>query len=124
MNKVITFLFIGANLISLAQSYAPAVNQSGTTALKSDSSAFISWATGIEVTRGFINISDTTIELNGSNKVSAGEPENAIGSSNGMTVSLGDSGIAILTFDFPITNGPGFDFAVFENSFTHTFLEL
>ncbi|MFN6048554.1 MAG: T9SS C-terminal target domain-containing protein, partial [Bacteroidota bacterium] len=43
--------------------------------------------------------------------------------SNGV-VSLGDGGIATLTFDPPITNGDGFDFAVFENTFLDTFLEL
>jgi len=35
---------------------------------------------------------------------------------NGV-VSLGDSGIATLTFVNPIYNGQGFDFAVFENGF-------
>jgi hypothetical protein len=36
----------------------------------------------------------------------------------------GDGGYAILTFDEPISNGLGFDFAVFENSFDGYFLEL
>ena len=36
---------------------------------------------------------------------------------------VGDGGSAILTFDTPIANGPGFDFAVFENGFSDTFLE-
>ncbi|MHC4524745.1 MAG: hypothetical protein ACYSU8_04310, partial [Planctomycetota bacterium] len=39
-------------------------------------------------------------------------------------VSLGDGGMATLTFDAPITNGPGYDFAVFENALNDTFLEL
>ena len=42
---------------------------------------------------------------------------------NGI-VSLGDGGQAILKFENPIINGPGWDFAVFENSFSDTFLEL
>lgn len=37
---------------------------------------------------------------------------------------LGDGGSITLVFDPPIGNGPGFDFAVFENSFSDTFLEL
>ena len=39
-------------------------------------------------------------------------------------VSLGDYGIAVLTFDIPIQNGDGYDFAVFENSLNNTFLEM
>ena len=41
-----------------------------------------------------------------------------------MVVSLGDSGVATLTFQNPIIDGTGFDFAVFENAFTDSFLEL
>lgn len=37
---------------------------------------------------------------------------------------MGDSGVAILTFAQPIANGDGWDFAVFENAFQNTFLEL
>jgi len=45
---------------------------------------------------------------------------------NGSTnvVSLGDSGQITLTFPLPITDGPGPDFAVFENAFSEDFLEL
>lgn len=41
-----------------------------------------------------------------------------------MIVSLGDGGNALLTFDPPIKDGVGPDFAVFENGFTDVFLEL
>src|ERR1019366_7331765 len=49
---------------------------------------------------------------------SVGDSSSAIGKAgeNGV-VSLGDGGIATLTFDHTIYNGPGFDFAVFENGF-------
>lgn len=39
-------------------------------------------------------------------------------------VSLGRGGLITLTFDAPITNQDGADFAVFENAFNDTFLEL
>ena len=39
-------------------------------------------------------------------------------------VSLGDSGEITLSFELPVLNGPGWDFAVFENSFNEYFLEL
>jgi hypothetical protein len=37
---------------------------------------------------------------------------------------LGDQGVAVVTFDQPISNGEGYDFAVFENALNNTFLEL
>lgn len=39
-------------------------------------------------------------------------------------VSLGDSGSLTLTFPAPVADGPGPDFAVFENAFDARFLEL
>lgn len=62
----------------------------------------------------------------GSNgNASLGEANAALGQPgvNGI-VSLGDGGEAILTFEQPISNGPGPDFAIFENSFSDFFLEL
>ncbi len=46
-----------------------------------------------------------------------------LGATNGI-VCLGDEGQITLTFPVPITDGPGADFAVFENAFADTFLEL
>lgn len=122
MTKSIYFLltlFIYTNLIGQG-SYAPDAGQVGTTAIYKDSSAIVNWASSCEVTRGWQNCLDTTL-----GKASSGSAVNATGKSgqNG-TVSLGDNGEAILSFDHPIMNGNGPDFAVFENGFNHTFLEL
>jgi hypothetical protein len=46
-----------------------------------------------------------------------------LGATNGI-VSLGDGGSITLSFPVPIADGPGADFAVFENAFADTFLEL
>ena len=46
-----------------------------------------------------------------------------LGATNGV-VSLGDDGSIVLTFPAPIADGPGADFAVFENAFSAEFLEL
>jgi len=46
-----------------------------------------------------------------------------LGATNGL-VSLGDGGQITLTFPAPVTDGPGPDFAVFENAFGPSFLEL
>lgn len=127
MIKLIIFLVGLISLNSYSQSYAPAANQIGTTAISKDSNIIVSWATGIELERGFLNISDTNFSLNGNNKVTYGLPEAALYQAEGNSadiVSLGDGGIATLTFDTPIKNGIGPDFAVFENSFLANFLEL
>jgi hypothetical protein len=93
--------------------FAPVVGFPGTTAIPGDSSAFVAWASGCTIYRGL-----RCIEVPDSGYATDGDSNSAIGPAgqNG-TVSLGDSGIAILTFPSPIVNGPGFDFAVFENGF-------
>lgn len=81
----------------------------------------LSWATGCTITRGYQDIA------NHSTLVNYGNEQDAIGAATESTadvVSLGDSGVAILTFSTPITNGNGYDFAVFENSLNDVFLEL
>ena len=105
--------------------FAPVVGFSGTTAIPADSSAFVAWASGCTLYRGL-----RCIAVPDSGYASDGDSSSAIGPAgqNG-TVSLGDSGIAILTFLSPIVNGPGPDFAVFENGFNSgppgfAFLEL
>ena len=106
--------------VLLAQFDGP-VGTEGCQAIHCDNPAIIGWATSCEVTRGYQNIAIRG-EL-----ASYGIPENAIGKVTESTmdvVSLGDGGIAILTFDIPIRNGDGYDFAVFENSFDGLYLEL
>ena len=93
----------------------------GSTALHKDTFLFKAWAKGCLVLRGYRNIADTSL-----GKSEAGTAESAIGiaGNQGGVVSLGDGGMATLTFQRAITNGPGPDFAVFENSFADDFLEL
>ncbi|MBA3680982.1 MAG: T9SS type A sorting domain-containing protein [Bacteroidetes bacterium] len=112
------FAFISFTLKS--QTYAPPVGQPGTTAIHKDSSAFINWANGCKITRGYQDISNTSLGY-----ANVGDSSMAFGQalSNGI-VSLGDGGVAICTFQYPIKNGTGADFAIFENSFDDTFLEL
>jgi hypothetical protein len=56
--------------------------------------------------------------------VNYGIESDALGIADDHVISLGDGGIATLTFDPPIKNGSGFDFAVFENGMGDNFLEL
>lgn len=120
-------LFVGLGLLSqfiTAQGYPPAAGEPGSTAIAADSDLFVNWASQVEVERGYLNIADPNFQLNGTNKVSYGNPLDAVGPPNNHVVSLGDGGVATITFPVPIVDGPGFDFAVFENSFNDTYLEL
>ncbi|MFN3404647.1 MAG: DUF4465 domain-containing protein [Cytophagaceae bacterium] len=103
--------------------FAPNAGEVGTTAMHKDSTAFVAWATGAVVQRGPQNIANTSL-----GDASVGNESMALGKpgSNGV-VSLGDGGEITVTFDVPITNGPGNDFAVFENGFSSgelSYLEL
>lgn len=97
------------------------VGTEGCTAIHYQDARIKNWATACSVSRGYMDIA-----LQG-NTVTYGTEQNAIGAASETTtsaVSLGDGGYAILTFEHPIKNGEGFDFAVFENSFDDYFLEL
>lgn len=105
-------------LQALAQ-YPPPAGEPGTTAMHADSSAFVAWATGCTVQRGPMDLGDPAAGL-----ATVGTEAAALGAPDGTAVvSLGDGGFATLTFAAPIINGPGWDFAVFENG-SNTFLEL
>lgn len=101
-------------------SFAPEVGQNGTTAIYKDSSAFVAWASSCTLLLGPQDIAITNSPL-----VNVGSPFMATGKAgvNGV-VSLGDGGSATVTFDTPIFDGSGNDFAIFENSFSDFFLEL
>lgn len=124
---LVTWLLMFSAFLFAQGPYAPAAGLPGSTAISKDSSIIVSWASGAFVKRGFVQADDTTVYANGSNKASYGHHYHAMGAAEGSStevVSLGDGGTATLTFDRIIYNGPGADFAVFENSFGDTFLEL
>ncbi len=104
----------------LAAQFAPAAGKPGSTAIKADSNCIIDWASGCQLVRGL-----RQINLPDSGYADVGKASNAVGRalSNGV-VSLGDGGVAVLTFDSPIADEQGYDFVVFENGFNDTFLEL
>ena len=128
MNQKLNFLcwlvlfFLSSELVF--GQYPPPPGHTGSTAMSKDSSVFYGWATGCSVDRGFVNISDTNFMYNNSNKTSYGNVYMATGVPDGLVISLGDGGTATLTFDTLISDRPGWDFAVFENSFSDSFIEL
>ncbi len=103
-----------------AQGFPPAAGQEGSTAIHMDSPAFIAWADSCFIERG-----PAIITVPDSLEVCSGLPTDATGKAGeGKVVSLGDGGVATLYFTDPVADGPGPDFAVFENAFTDNFLEL
>ena len=107
--------FISFNMLSplaWAGPYPPAAGETGSHAVHRDDPALVDWADGY---------SDYML---GSNVDRIWQdPENALGKAQGISfdvVSLGDGGRITLTFDPPIENGQGWDFAVFENFKTHS----
>ncbi|MEJ5303046.1 MAG: T9SS type A sorting domain-containing protein [Bacteroidales bacterium] len=119
--SALAIIFLITALTSRAQ-YPPAAGQVGSTAIRNDSSIIVAWASHCEVFRGPVDIANP-----GGGSASFGNPDDATGFAEGnpsQVISLGDGGSAIMTFDGKIFNGPGPDFAVFENSFSDDFLEL
>lgn len=112
------FIIVMAGNVCFGQ-FPPVAGEEGSTAIYKDSSVFVSWATTCEISRGWQDISNESLGL-----AESGSDADGLGIADGNVVSLGDGGEALLTFESPIVNGPGYDFAVFENAFIATFLEL
>ena len=88
-----------------------------TTAVALDDPGIVAWATGVEALVVGAGSTDEAYHVKAK----------ALGPATGATTDvlvLGDAGNATLTFDVVITDGNGFDLAVFENAVTDTFLEL
>ncbi len=116
-NIILGLLLLFSN--STNAQFAPPAGVQGTTAIHKDSSIFVNWATSCEVELGPEDISNpqSPVVNSGTNSMAIGPPGNGI-------ISLGDGGSAIISFENKITNGNGWDFAVFENAFSDDFLEL
>jgi hypothetical protein len=121
MNANIKIVFCCCFIITIAATaaagpYAPAANKTGSTAVSMDDPAIIDWASGwVDYVPGG-NLASTWMN-----------PQEALGPAEGTSfdvVSLGSGGTITMTFDPPLNNGSGWDFAIFENSFSDTFLEL
>ena len=96
--------------------YPPEAGQPGTTAISKDSPLFVNWANGhSNYSPGY------SVEAVWQTPANAyGKPEGDI-----FTIAcLGNGGSITMVFPHPICDGPGADFAVFENSFSDYNLEL
>lgn len=107
--------------------FDPAAGQPGSLAVAATDPGLIAWATG------FVNYlpsagvdaafrtPDRALGPGGHTiDPVTGQPRDPIFD----VVSLGNAGSITLTFDGTLFDGPGWDFAVFENAFNDTFLEL
>ena len=119
MNNVFVVLFVSLSYLVNAQ-FSPGVGVNGSQAIYKDSSVFKCWANTCSIKLGWLDVANKNL-----GKPSVGDMQSVLGKAgtNGV-LSLGDAGEAILTFDYPISNGEGPDFAVFENGFNNSFLEL
>ena len=105
-------MVLGISVQMLFAQYAPQAGLPGSSAIHKDSSIFVNWAASGTLTRGWKDISDQSLGL-----AEVGDESYIPGMAGNGIVSLGDGGQAVVTFPKPIKNGPGFDFAVFENGF-------
>ena len=121
-------LWIAATTASIAGTFDPQVGQPGSLAIPDTSSAFVGWAASV-----------TSLDAGPRTRpIPAWASHPSVQRATRWAhpwatfrrvVSLGDGGSITLGFDSPITNGPGPDFAVFENGFLSgnsglAFLEL
>ena len=110
---VIFILIAFSGLKSFAQ-FPLQVPLTGNTGISQSDDMFMDWASGCSVQRGWLDIANKSL-----GQATLGADSDAIGFPGGSIVSLGDSGIAVLTFNYNIFNGDGPDFAVFENGFAN-----
>jgi hypothetical protein len=96
--------------------YAPAAGEAGSTAVAYDDREITGWATGVS----WLQYGEDVAE-------EWRQPEGALGPVDpgaADVLVLGRGGSVVLEFHPAIVDGKGPDFAVFENSFSSTFLEL
>jgi|GEM_PF-1492532 len=121
-----SMVLVGSALLpvaAMAGFFSGAVGVQYSNAVPATSPEIIGWATGYESYQPGLEV-DTTFRTP---QKALGLPGNSNGNNEGIAfdiVSLGRGGSIVMTFNPPIVDGAGFDFSVFENSFSNTFLEL
>ncbi len=120
-STLLSLILLFGSLQLLAEGpFPPAAGQPGSTAIRFDDPSIMAWA-------------DSVIDYQPGPGVTEGtwdDTSQALGPASPNTldvVSLGEGGTITLAFSRPIADGPGFDFAVFENAISNqefSFLEL
>jgi len=115
-NTPFLLLLLAATTLAPAGSYPDAAGLAGSTAIPKDSPLFVNWANGHAAYQPGSGV-DPTWQA----------PPKAYGRATDSVydiLCLGNGGSATLFFPLPIRDGPGADFAVFENGISDYFLEL
>ncbi len=94
--------------------FPPQVKVPGNDAIHASDNRFRDWASGCTFESGWLDIAIKSL-----GKPTLGTAASAFGYPDTDVLSLGDSGVAVVTFAYPIHNGPGPDFAIFENGFAN-----
>ncbi|MBB5352723.1 hypothetical protein HNR46_002971 [Haloferula luteola] len=116
MNALACLFLATAPIIALAGPYSGAAGTTGSEAIAMGDSRFLGWASGHSALTYGSDV-DSTWRT----------PAKATGPATGDSfdiVCLGNGGRITLIFPLPVCDGDGPDFAVFENAFSNTFLEL
>lgn len=112
------FIFISFILISgmskVSAQFAPQVPLPGNEGILKTSPLFQDWASGCVLQRGWLDIANKSL-----GQPTMGSESDVYGQPGSDLLSLGDSGVAVITFNHSIFNGAGPDFAVFENAFAN-----
>lgn len=123
--RAIFFSLFTCFAITANAQFAPQAGIVGSTAIAASSTQIVAWAASCTFQRGYKDIAQPQMGY-----AAAGDSTSAIGAEDNFIISLGDSGVATLSFPHPIVNGLGADFVVFENGFNNpsnaeeAFLEL
>jgi hypothetical protein len=98
--------------------YAPAPPDPTTTAIAYDDPRIVEWASGVS---SYLPGPGVTLPQ----YMMTSQALGPAGTNTLAVVTLGNGGRITLTFDAPVTDGDGWDFAIYENSFaSDVFLEL
>lgn len=104
--------------------YPPGPGKDGTDAIPANSERIVAWATGVaEVRRGPQQLGEFQTQSHYGDTDAVTGPSDAVDDrpeypdAVRKVMSLGDGGSVTVTFAAPVTDGPGPDFAVFENGF-------
>ena len=101
---------------TVAPSYPGAAGTAGSSAVPKDDPRIVAWAAG-----------HTEVVFGDGVDAAWRDPSRAYGPASGTSsdiVALGEGGWITVQFAAPFADGPGDDLAVFENSFSDTFLEF
>ncbi len=111
LRSLFTLLITAFSLHVFAQ-FAPQAPLPGHNGIAGNDTLIIGWANGCTVERGWLDITDKSLGY-----ATSGTAASVLGAPDLDVLSLGDSGVAVVTFLYSIRNGEGPDFAVFENGF-------